>query len=1411
MRVKILRRKGTGTVVLVYPSTLDEHRQALETLDRGARPTAGHDDLALKRTGSGPPQACYVVTTEEQRRRWSLPDLAGCGRARVVTESQALDLLDEPGAWSVATELPVDAEAVRARSDADPDTSGLAAVREIVAPGPRVDRVLAALESGVLPRLVCDTLRRALLQSVESGKEAVEEALARAALAVALPWRTLGPVRFDPAHLKQALDRTHGGLDRVKTQLIEVLAASPQTRGVLTVEAPRRGDEVEAGSSAVVVLPRTCGTAARVPCLVGPEGTGKTSLAVAVAEALGRNHVRVALDEHHTEHVIRGKEGAAPGRIIRGLRKAGVRNPAFILELLDEVKPEVAGALLDVLETVVGSAFQDRYLQLRFDLSSVLWIVTAADPKAIPEQMRTRLKVIELSGYTEQEKLHIAEQYLLKRAFEMTVPVSAASLAPESAAPSSIVAPDTGPAGPVVVVVEREVSSMADLEALSAGPPFPAADAWRTAASEGAVRFESEAIRQVIRDHTDEAGVTQLTAKLAMLCRQAMQRRPPGDAGPEVITPDVVRDVLGEGTVDALPAAVCAAIARERRRVADKSDGDAKPTNNWTTWLEQLPWTRRSTAPIDLAHVRAALDAGHAGLGHAKTRILEYLAVRRRSPHGTGAVICFVGPPGVGKTSLAQCTAHALGRGFVKLSCGGLHDETDLRGHNRTWRDAQPGSILREMRRVGSNDPVFVLDEIDKLGPAPAAVLLEVLDPEQNHSFRDAFVELPFDLSAVLFITTANEVARIPPALRDRLEIIGLPGYTEAEKVAIAETHLIPAQNRAAGLMAAPVRFTRGACRRMIRDYTHERGIRQLTRCLQTVCRKVALGLETGNALRVRECVTAAQVRTLLGAPGVDPTDGLDRLREQVDAPGMPDVVRERGREVLGRLAAWPPTDPEHAKQREYLRRLASLPWTKRTAAPLDLARARAVLDAGHAGHRAVKERLVDYIAVRLTKPAATAPLLCLLGPAGVGKTSLARLLATALGRARAWVPCGELNGAAAVYGTPSGPPGRIVEELRRVGVRNPMFVLDEVDRLDEGSGTAAALREAIAPAPGAAFHDGYVDLPFDLAEALFVATANSLGSVPAVLRETMTVIELPGYTDVDKRVIAKEHLLPWQLACHGLTADQVRVADEAIEAMIRGYTRNAGVWDLADALATVCARVVRRRAEGDEAPVEVAPETLAGMLGPPSHRKAEVAARTGRTGVALGLSLGTMAGGDVLFVEVSRMPGRGALTLTGGLGEVMQESARVALSWVRANAARYGIDPGFHRGADIHVHVQSGALRKDGASAGVAIVAAMVSALTGRVVRGDLAMTGEITLAGQVLPVAGIREKVLAAHRCGLARVILPSQNRKHVEELGDDLRGAVAIDYVTRIDELLDLAMRPPAATSDTRRAITPAGRMS
>ena len=967
MRVKTLERDGSRKVLLVYPTTLDEYGRALEAL--------GHDPA---RAARGPEPGRYVVTTDEQRRLWGLPDLSAAGRACVMGEAQAFGVLCDPAEWSAATaELP--AEAVPPPGEGEPDAV-LAAVRALAAPGPRVDRVLAALDDGVLPGIVQEVLRRTLQESLASGGAAVEPALDRAAMAVDLPWRTQAPARFDRVRLREVLDRTHAGLDRVKGRLVEVLAASRGTGGLLTVESPSRV-AADGVPSALVVRPRAPRTPARIPCLAGPAGTGRRSLSAAVAEALGRPHVRATLDGDASAR-IRGNEDAGPGCIVEGLLEAGARNPVFLLEAIDQVEPDAAEALLDVLDPERGKRFRDQYLRVSFDLSAVLWIVTATDAGAVPEPVRDRLEVIELPDYTEQEKVAIAERHLLRRPFGPGVPGPAACLAPAPAAASPGAGPDAVPDVPVTVV-EHEVSSPADLEALTAEPPLAdaAPEAWRTAASSGAVRFESDAVREVIRGHTDEAGVTELNAKLALVCRRALARRPPGAQAPEVVTPAVVRDVLGEGAADRLPPAVRDAIARERRRLGDGSESGAERTNDWIRWLEAVPWNRRSTAPVDLARVRAALDAGHAGLHHAKACILEYLAVHRRNPLAAGAVLCFSGPPGTGKTSLARCTAEALGRGFVKLPCGGLHDETDLRGHNRTWRDAQPGSILRELRRVRTRDPVFVLDEIDKLGPTPAAVLLEVLDPEQNGRFRDAFIELPFDLSEVLFITTANDLSRIPPALRDRLEIVELPGYSEAEKLAIAETHLVEAKNRAAGLTAAPVRVTRGACRRIIREYTSERGIRQLALCLQRVCRKVALGLETGDASLVRTRITAAQVRAFLGEPAAGHADGLDRLREQLEASTLPDAVRTRGREVLARLDGMATSDPDHASGREYLQCLVSLPWTKRAAEPADLAYARAVLDAAHVGHGAVKERLLDYVAVRLAKPDTPAPLLCLVGP----------------------------------------------------------------------------------------------------------------------------------------------------------------------------------------------------------------------------------------------------------------------------------------------------------------------------------------------------------------------------------------------------------------------------------------------
>ena len=1056
MRVKELRGRGGAGVLLVYPKTLDEYCEAIEA--PGGSATVGNGGPVPEQAGAGPPHGPFVVTTAEQRDRWDLPDLAASRGAPVVYETQALDLL-------CGTARPEAADEPAADGACDP---AFDAVRAAFAPGTRIAEALRSLEGAGLPPAVRNPLWRDVVRALGSPPQALDAVLERVELALSLPWRTRVPERFDRAAAAQALDRAHGGHARAKARLLEALTACPHVCGPLTVEGRRGGGEPETGAPLPLVMrPDPPGEPAPVPCLAGPRGTGKTSLTVAAAAALGRPRVRVPLGGGDAERWLRGRRGDAPGDIVRGLLGTGVRNPVVILEAVDHVDGEKADALLDVLDPARRATFRDDYLRVPIDLSAVVWVATATDAGAVPEAVRHLLAVIEMPGYTEDEKLAIARSHLLTRPWDG--PDAAGRVAPEPGPPTA--GPDSAADAPVVVL-EREVGSMREVEALAAGRASAGVTAaWRTAACDGSVRFEPEALRRVVRDHTDEAGVAQLDARLAAVCRRVVWGRPPGSRGPDVVTEAVVRDVLGDGAADNLPPAVRAAIAAERRRLGGPADDGREPTNNWIDWLERLPWTRRAGAPIDLAQVRAALDAAHAGLDDAKACLIEHLAVRRRNPRGS-AVLCFAGPPGVGKTTLAQCLARALGRGFVKLACGGLRDESDLRGHNRTWKDAQPGWILRELRRLGGRNPVFVLDELDKIDAGPAAVLLEVLDPAQQAHFRDAFVEVPFDLSEVLFIATANEPHRILPALRDRLEVVGLPGYAEDEKVAIAQSHLLGAENREAGLEDSPVRVTKDACRRIIRGYTSEPGVRQLARCFQTICRKVALGLETGDTSRVLDSVTAAQVPALLGPPRAEQTDGLDRLRADLDASALPEAVRARGREVIERLSERAPHDPERVREEEYLDCLKGLPWTARTAETPDLARAEAVLDAGHAGHGAVKQRLLDYVAGRRVHPDLPSPVLCLTGPSGVGKTALARLLAEALGRACAWVHCGGLAGAAALSGARADRPGCIVDELRRVRVSNPVFVLDELDRLDEAGGGRAALLELLDPAPGAGFRD---------------------------------------------------------------------------------------------------------------------------------------------------------------------------------------------------------------------------------------------------------------------------------------------------------------------------------------------------
>jgi len=553
-----------------------------------------------------------------------------------------------------------------------------------------------------------------------------------------------------------------------------------------------------------------------------------------------------------------------------------------------------------------------------------------------------------------------------------------------------------------------------------------------------------------------------------------------------------------------------------------------------------------------------------------------------------------------------------------------------------------------------------------------------------------------------------------------------------------------------------------------------------------------------------REFYLQEQLRVIHRELGEEDSDDFAELDAQVRKKALPPVVEERTLRELRKLRRMPPMSPEFTVARNFVDWIVSIPWTERTDEVLDIAHARAILDADHYGLDEVKDRILDFIAVLSLVGRLDGQILCLVGPPGVGKTSLGRSIARALGRKFVRMSLGGVRDEAEIRGhrrTYIGSmPGRIIQAMRRAEVVNPVILLDEVDKLgqDFRGDPAAALLEVLDPEQNTSFNDNYLEVDYDLSQVLFITTANSLAGIPEPLRDRMEILRIAGYLDHEKLAIARQYLLPRQIEANGLKRDEVVLEPDVLTAIMRGYTREAGVRELERRIARVARKLARKQAEvvseGRKHTVRV--DDLKELLGTPPFDPDDTSLDD-KIGVASGLAY-TSAGGEVLEIEVSVVKGRGKVQLTGTLGDVMKESASAALSYARARARALGIESEFYRTKDIHIHMPAGATPKDGPSAGIAIATAVISALTGVPVRGDVAMTGEITLRGRVLPIGGLKEKSVAAHRNKVSDVIIPHGNARDIEELPEEVRATVRFHPVKTMDEVLALALRPLAQPS-------------
>jgi ATP-dependent Lon protease len=686
-----------------------------------------------------------------------------------------------------------------------------------------------------------------------------------------------------------------------------------------------------------------------------------------------------------------------------------------------------------------------------------------------------------------------------------------------------------------------------------------------------------------------------------------------------------------------------------------------------------------------------------------------------------------------------------------------------------------------------------------------------VLQGEQRFRATDFVHERPVIVARVERFTepetlTPEIEARFRFLRQEALEAFRLMPQAPSELVGAAEA--IPTPGALADMVAMYLDISADARQELLETFDVMTRVDKVTKLLDERLQVLRLTHEIGQQTkaafdeRQREAILREQMAAIqrqLGE-GDARADEVREIGERIAKANMPPEVEDQARKELARYQRMSEGAGEAGPQRTYLDWLTELPWALPEPKPIDIAEARRILDADHFGLKKIKQRIVEYLAVRKLAPGGKAPILCFAGPPGVGKTSLGQSIARALGRAFVRVSLGGVHDEAEIRGhrrTYIGAmPGNIIQAIRKAKSRDCVMMLDEIDKMGAGiqGDPAAAMLEVLDPEQNFSFRDNYLGLPFDLSHIVFIATANMLDTIPGPLRDRMEIITLAGYTEDEKFEIARRYLVARQLTANGLRAEQVQLDDEALKGVIRDYTREAGVRGLEREIGRALRHAAMKVAEGGAEHVPIGADDLPTILGPALFEN-ETAMRTSVPGVATGLAW-TPVGGDILFIEAARAPGKGALILTGQLGEVMRESAQAALTLVRSQAASFGVAPEIFANSDIHIHVPAGATPKDGPSAGVAMFIALVSLLSNRTVRGDTAMTGEISLRGLVLPVGGIKEKVTAAARAGLKRVMLPARNRRDYDDIPEDARNSLEFVWLERVEDAVAAAFEAQAA---------------